>query len=230
MKKTFFNALVIFSLLSVTSSICCAQTSIFSFNTSSTLLDVTTDQSPAHWYIEIYSAVNVDTTLRWKVHFNRTRPEWKIGFDDQSNRYDSLITGDSADFTLFANPSVVQKLVISNTLNNTAGTGDVLFEIYDPQLPQVRDTIVYQFEVSEGLNSSVNSVRNEPLNLKQNDKRFVLNKFAKRGTYHLYDLNGKLIDRATFTGNEFSVDSDRNAIFILKISTGQEQLSRVIRL
>ena len=89
----------------------------FHFNDVQTILVKTTDESPAHWYLEIFSDVQSDTTLRWKAHYGLTLPaEWDFNFDDQSQFHFPVLDGDSADFTLISNPILPQKLIIGAML------------------------------------------------------------------------------------------------------------------
>ena len=57
----------------------------FHFVNDSTALIKDTDQSPAHWYIEVYNDAGVDTVLRWKAFFQNIPAAWQIDLDDQTN-------------------------------------------------------------------------------------------------------------------------------------------------
>ena len=115
---------------------------------TSALLIKNTDQSPAHWYIEVMTDSNIDTTLRWKAHFSNIPAAWEINFDDQDNYYPIVLDGDSADFTLFANLGYPQKLIISAILNNTPGHGIVYCDVYDPDAPSFVQTVSFEFIIS----------------------------------------------------------------------------------
>lgn len=127
----------------------CAQAFYFQ-NTSHTFYK-TTDQSPLHWYIEIFSNENVDTTLRWKVRFESIPAAWDISFDDQTQMHNLINHNDSSDFILQANPSFPQKLILSAALNQTIGSGSVFFAVYNPALlmPDTAE-IVFHFFVTQG--------------------------------------------------------------------------------
>lgn len=131
---------------------------IFHFNDHSTTLVKTTDQSPAHWYIEIFTDISVDTTLRWKAFFHLIPNEWQISLDDQTNYTTNIADGDSSDFTLQTGLPFPQKLIIGATLNDQPGIGSVFFDIFDPEFPQYRDTIEFRFIISSvGLDELVNT-------------------------------------------------------------------------
>ena len=120
----------------------------FHFDLTERTLIKTTDQSPAHWYLEIFNDVNVDTTLRWKTSFTNVPPEWVITFDDQNTMYNPVNDGDSADFTLYAAPAFPQKLIIGAFLNGTPGHGITYFDVYDPADPSTSETIFFEFVVT----------------------------------------------------------------------------------
>ena len=131
---------------------------IFHFNEHSTTLVKTTDQSPAHWYIEIFTDISVDSTLRWKAFFQSIPNEWQISLDDQTNYTTNISDGDSSDFTLFSGLPYAQKLIIGATLNDQPGIGSVFFDIFDPEFPEYRDTIEFRFIISSvGLNELINA-------------------------------------------------------------------------
>lgn len=118
---------------------------VFYFNTTSTTLVKDVSQSPAHWYIEIYSNLQIDTTLRWKASFSNIPIDWVINFDTQSTFHSPVYDGDSADFTLFSGLTFPQKLIIGAEFNGVVGSGSVFFDIYDPNTPLEVVTIEYRF-------------------------------------------------------------------------------------
>lgn len=118
---------------------------VFYFNTTSTTLVKDVSQSPAHWYIEIYSNLSIDTTLRWKASFSNIPVDWVINFDTQSTFHSPVYDGDSADFTLFSGLTFPQKLIIGAEFNGVVGSGSVFFDIYDPNTPLEVVTIEYRF-------------------------------------------------------------------------------------
>lgn len=123
----------------------------FYFNNKEFTLIKTTNQSPAHWYIEIFSNSTTDQTLRWKAIFTQVPTEWTISFDDQTVYHTLVEDQDSADFTLSPNSEVTHKLIIGAKLNNTEGNGTVAFEIYNPLDLNFKDTIEFHFIVSNSL-------------------------------------------------------------------------------
>lgn len=127
-----------------------AQEPVFYFDNTETTLVKTTDHSPIHWYITIYSASNEDETLQWKSIFQTIPEEWIVTFDDQTVSYQNVEHNDSADFTLYTAPEIPQKLIIGVHLNDQIGQGTVSFEISDPDMPGVTDTIHFHFNVSRG--------------------------------------------------------------------------------
>ena len=202
-----------------------AQNSLFYFNENSTTLSINTGQSPAHWYIEIYNSGSSDTTLRWIAHFNRLQPEWKIGFNDQTNNFMEIADGDSADFTLFHNPSSIQRLVISNTLNGAAGRGTVWFDVFDPETPSMRDTIEYVFEVAAGSSTSAAEMEAEALQATQTRFGFLMNKTLQEATCHIYDLQGRLIESNVFSGRRLPLKAtEAGHMYILIVSSEKETL------
>jgi hypothetical protein len=167
---------------------------------TSALLIKNTDQSPAHWYIEVMTDSNVDTTLRWKAHFSNIPAAWEINFDDQDNYYPIVVDGDSADFTLFANLGYPQKLIISAILNNTPGHGIVYFDVYDPDAPSFVQTVSFEFIISAvGLDEllAVAPVTMHDLELTTTD--------GKIGKLQVYDQQGRCLMNEK--GDHFSLEN-----------------------
>lgn len=122
---------------------------VFHFDQDSTALIKNVNQSPAHWYLEIFNDAGIDTTLRWKCHFLNIPAQWNGNFDDQNNFYSTLNDGDSADFTLYSGLAFPQKLIIGAAFNGTPGVGSYLFDIYDPYTPADITTIEYHYIVGQ---------------------------------------------------------------------------------
>lgn len=122
---------------------------VFHFNDTSAVLIKTTNQSPAHWYLEIISDLQVDTNLRWVSHFSTIPSQWVISFDDGTYSDNSIADLDSADFLLTPTGSFPLKLIIGATLNNTPGHGIVYFDIFDPDNRSIKQTISYEFIITE---------------------------------------------------------------------------------
>ena len=129
---------------------------IFHVSDTSALIIKTTNQSPAHWYIEVFSDITLDTSLRWKAtHFDNVPPEWEILMDDQSASYSNVQVGDSADFALPANQPFARKLIIGAILNGTPGHGICYFDIYDPDNLSFVQTISYEFLVTDPVSGTI---------------------------------------------------------------------------
>ena len=205
----------------------------FSFVDTSTVLVKTTDESPAHWYIEIFNDVAVDTTLRWKASFDpNLPPQWVITFDDQNNFYNPVNDGDSADFTLYAAPSFPQKLIIGGILNNTAGTASVYFDIYDPADPSFIQTIEYRFIISMGSGTwGTEELTEEEQWFTQSGRTFIFSEEFNSNTIILYDVLGSKIQECSIESNFLSLPQDiPSGIFILTMKTARGFYSTRIRL
>lgn len=189
----------VFTLLFVVLGCGAVKAQAFHVVDTSAVLIKNTNQSPAHWYIEVITDSNVDTNLRWKAHFANIPAAWGINFDDQDNYYPVVLDGDSADFTLFANLGYPQKLIIGAMLNNTPGNGIAYFDVYDPDAPGFVQTISYEFIISAaGLDELLASAPVTMLNnvLYLND--------GKIGSIQIYDQQGKCLKNEK--GQKFSLD------------------------
>lgn len=182
----------------------------FSFVDTSTILVKTTDESPAHWYLEIYNEVGVDTTLRWKAWFDPNMPpQWVITFDDQNNFYNPVSDGDSADFTLYAAPTFPQKLIIGGILNNTPGTASAYFDIYDPADPSYVQTIEYRFIISMGSGTwGTDELTEEEQWFTQSGRTFTFMDEFNSNDVVLYDNTGRRVLSEKVETNQFEIDSD----------------------
>jgi len=179
-KSFLFSLLFLFSIQ--------AKGQIFSFADTSTTLVKNTNQSPAHWYLEITNNCGVDTTMRWKSHFENVPSEWVINFDSQNQNWPVVMDGDSSDFVMTVNPDFPQKLIIGAMLNDTPGHGVVYFDIYDPANRTEVQTISYEFIVSlAGLNAL------EELPWLEVKNGMVVIKDGIPTQVDLFDLNSKLI-------------------------------------
>jgi len=147
-KSTLFpTSLTLFFLVTINSLY--AQAS-FNFTDTLFVFNKTTDFGVLHWYLEILNGSNVDSTLRWKVHFNDKLPKaWDITFDDQTTFHGKVNHLDSADFALYSNLEFPQKLIIGNNHNNVASSNDtVRFDIYYPSKPDNRKSIYFVFNIT----------------------------------------------------------------------------------
>ena len=180
------NVILFFLLIIANTS----QAQTFSFVNNSTTLIKTTDQSPAHWYIEIINDLNIDTTLRWKSIFEDVPTQWQITFDDQTMFHTDVSHGDSADFALPISGTFPQKLIIGAMLNNTPANAIVHFEIYDPYAPTVKDTISFIFFISQG-SANLNELINNGIVFL--DANMLSLSGDKKSDFLVYDATGKIV-------------------------------------
>lgn len=160
----------------------------FHFEDTNTTLIKNVSQSPAHWYIEIFSDSQTDVVLRWKAHFQNIPSAWQISLDTQDNMTEHIQHTDSSDFTLFGSPEFPQKLIIGAVLENTPGNGTVFFDIYNPSNISEFQTISYHFIIAE---LGLNELTNEDFIRFENG--FILTKDKQDAEFNSYDLSGKLI-------------------------------------
>lgn len=119
----------------------------FYFNNKETTLIKSVNQTPAHWYIEIYSNLSIEKTLKWKAIFDNIPNEWTVNFDDQTQNHLPVHHGDESNFTLFYGLDFPQKLIIGADFNGVALNGTISFEISDPATND-KDTIHFHFIVN----------------------------------------------------------------------------------
>lgn len=211
MKKAVLFVFILFAIQ--------VQAQTFHFNNSSTTLIKTTNETPAHWYIEIFSDVATDTTLRWKAFFEDVPSQWVITFDDQNNFYSNVLQGDSADFTLYTNPPLTQKLIIGAFLNNTPANASVYFEIYDPALPQNKDTIAFHFIITQG-NLGLSDLLAQNVISIQDD--IISSATESPMALEIYDATGKLVF-SDCQVDKFDLKNLRNSQnYYLRIKVGNE--------
>lgn len=173
--------------------LCLAQCIVFSqsfyFEDTSTTLVKDISQSPAHWYIEIFSNESKDTTLRWKANFENIPSQWNINFDTQTLYTTNIQSGDSADFILSEPASFPQKLIIGAVLNNRPGNGAIHFDIYDPALPDSVQRISFIFIVT----GTSNGIEEQGFTiLRISDQEIFLSSPEKVQLIEIYDMQGKL--------------------------------------
>lgn len=197
-------------------------TQVFHVSDTSALLVKTTSQSPAHWYIEVFSDASVDTTLRWKAtHFDNVPPEWEILMDDQTVSHSNVQVGDSADFILLTNQPFATKLIIGAILNGTPGHGICYFDIYDPYNPLVIQTISYEFIVTPATNGiSVPVNDNSFLEWKDGSLKV---KDDRDAMFEVVDLSGKSIIKNRLTNQLNIFDLPKNQILIIKVELETKQ-------
>jgi len=203
-------------------SVFCFQTEskaqVFHVQDTSAVLIKTTDQSPAHWYIEIINDVGVDTTLRWIAHFNNIPNEWVINLDDQNTNISPVNDLDSADFVLHPWFDLPQKLIIGATLNNRPGHGIVYFDIFDPANRQDLQTISYEFIVS----TSGISELYLPTWLIQKGG-IIYAESTENCLFKVYDLSGKSLGE---TQNQLNINNYTGEIIVHAFSKEKNAVLR----
>ena len=193
----------------------------FHVTDTSALIVKTTNQSPAHWYIEVFSDLSVDTSLRWKAtHFDNVPVEWEILMDDQTNSYSNVQVGDSADFELLANQAFAKKLIIGAILNGTPGHGICYFDIYDPENPSVAQTISYEFVITSTTNGLSNMNADSFLEWKDG---FLIVKDDKEADFEVVDLTGSLIVKNKLTNKFDCSNLPNDQILIIKVTLDNKQ-------
>jgi hypothetical protein len=194
---------------------------VFHVSDTSALIVKTTNQSPAHWYIEVFSDSSVDTVLRWKAtHFDNIPPEWEIAMDDQTASYSNVQVGDSADFDLPANQPFARKLIIGAILNGTPGHGICYFEVYDPNDLSLIKTISYEFIVTGPVNGIVDL--NEDSFLEFEDG-FLKVKNGQEARFELHDLSGNLLLENELT-NTFNISClPEGQLYFIKVRLNSKE-------
>jgi hypothetical protein len=205
------NLMIVFGLLMPLG----LQAQVFHVSDSSALLVKTTSQSPAHWYIEVFSDCPVDTMLRWKAtHFDNIPPEWEISMDDQTASHSNVEVGDSADFDLPANQPFARKLIIGAMLNGTPGHGICYFDLYDPANPSRIQTISYEFIVTPATNS-IAAIGKEDSFLEWKAGMLKV-KDEKEAAFEVFDGLGKLVKKELT--NQLNVfDLPKNQLLFIKV-------------
>lgn len=194
-------------------SVFTANSQAFHFNNTSTTLVKTTDQSPAHWYIEVYNDVSVDTTLRWKASFSNVPAQWNINFDDQDNYYATVNDGDSSDFTLFSGLSFPQKLIIGAAFNGVPGNASIYFDIYDPADPSYVVTIEYRYIVTL---ADLNDLEEQDL-VQRNGNYLIFDESLIGGMVQVIDEVGQIISEYDITNKVYMEEFTSSGIFFARI-------------
>ncbi|MGV3612956.1 MAG: hypothetical protein ACO1N0_18495 [Fluviicola sp.] len=195
-----------------------SQAQVFHVSDSSALLVKTTSQSPAHWYIQVYSDCPVDTTLRWKAtHFDNIPPEWEISMDDQTISHFNVAVGDSADFNLLANQPFATKLIIGAMLNGTPGHGICYFDVYLPEDPSQFQTISYEFIVTPSTNG-IADLEDSFLEWKAGILKV---KGEKDASFEVFDHSGRLVKKEL--SNQLIIsDLPKDQSLIIKVKLDQK--------
>lgn len=185
----------------------------FHFVNYSTVLIKDTDQSPAHWYIEVYNDAGIDTVLRWKAFFQNIPAAWQIDLDVQTNYTTDIQDGDSMDFDLPIGLAFPQKLIIGATLNGTPGVGSAFFEIYDPNVSTVIDTIEFYFIVAQGT-ASISLLDESEWVVQKNNILEFSNEYLDNELI-IYSINGEELFRGNITSKmNFSAYNFDGVIFV----------------
>lgn len=209
--------LILLAFLSV-STLLNAQ--IFHVDIDSAVLYKNTDQSPAHWYIEIFNDAGVDTMLRWKAHFNNVPSQWVITFEDQTAFHNPVLDGDSADFAFPVTGTFPQKLIIGAFTNNTPDDATVYFEIYDPYAPQFRDTIYFIFHITQGTNSLYDLEQAEIIKFSENNILIINDVLTD---FNVLDASGRLVLEANQTSNLDVSALKGNEMYFFEIIQGKNR-------
>lgn len=215
MRRIFLLSVLIFSAFN-------AESQAFHFSNTSTTLVKTTDQSPAHWYIEIFNDVGVDTTLRWKASFNNVPIQWNINFDDQDNYYATVNDGDSADFTLFAGLSFPQKLIIGAAFNGVPATASIFFDIYDPADPSNVVTIEYKYIVTA---ADLSDLKEADL-VRRNWNYLIFDQSLIGGTVKLFGENGQLLAHKPITAEVYFEELKAPGLYTICVMKESRQITR----
>ncbi len=187
----------------------------FHFDDTLTTLIKNTDQSPAHWYLEIFNDIGSDTLLRWKADLSEIMPGWSISFDDQNNYYPAIMHNDSANFMLYAPLAFPQKLIIGNTLNLVAGIGSAKFCIYNPNEPSFKQWIIYEFIITQGA-LSINVV--SPLeNVTVMEDQIDFGNGFMNGNFEIYSIQGSLHSSGAIDRSIQNIDITASGTYLLRV-------------
>ncbi len=191
---------------------------VFHFEDTAATITVSTTQSPAHWYLEIYNDCGTDTTLRWVAHFENIPAEWNIGFSVQNQDWPTINDGDSSDFIAFVAQDFPQKLIIGATTNQTPGHGSVFFDIFDPANRNFIQTIEYEFIVgSAGLNAL------DDLDFVKIEDGILAITNGKLTELIVYDLSGKTLFNETSSSCFDLTKLPKNITTVIHLIQGSDQ-------
>lgn len=202
-----------------------AKAQIFSFADTSAVIIKTTNQSPAHWYLEITNNIDVDSTLRWKTHFQNIPSEWMINFDTQNQNWPMVMDGDSSDFVMSVNPDFPQKLIIGAMLNNTPGHGIVYFDIFDPANRNEMQTISYEYIVTAA-GVGINELSELPFLKFKADRIEVLN--GKETKLTVYSVSGQKLLEQTSTAQFSLRELSAQTVLLFIEQDGKNYLIRTL--
>lgn len=196
-------------------------TQVFHISDTSALLVKTTSQSPAHWYIQVFSDIGTDTVLRWKAtHFDNIPVEWQISLDDQTTNHQNIQVGDSGDFNLLANQTFATKLIIGAMLNGTPGHGICYFDVYDPDNLSVVQAISYEFIVTPSTNGITALDESSFLEWKDGTLRI---KDGREALFQVSDLSGKAVVSNKLTNQLNFPELPKNQVLLIQVKLEDKQ-------
>lgn len=187
----------------------------FHFQNTITTIIKNINQSPVHWYIQIYNDVNIDTTLHWRVDSIIAPAAWIFNFDDQNQFYSPVIAGDSADFVLYDSLQFPQKLIIGCSTNNTPGTGYAYITVYDPNDYLTATQIYYEFIITPLSGVNENKYLPFSLNIRDNMLSYLL---PQKGTVKLFSSNGLLLSSESKKENTINLSSLSKGVYFYSAS------------
>ncbi|WP_343635324.1 hypothetical protein [Fluviicola sp.] len=194
---------------------------VFHIPDTSALLVKTTSQSPAHWYIEVFSDISTDTVLRWKAtHFDNVPVQWQISMDDQTTFHANVQVGDSGDFNLLANQAFATKLIIGAMLNGTPGHGICYFDVYDPDNASVIQEISYEFIVTPSTNAITELNEASFLEWKEGILKV---KDEREAVFQVSDLSGRIAVQNKLTNQLNISDLPKNQVLLIQVKLDNKQ-------
>jgi hypothetical protein len=209
-----------FALLLLTLSSQVSFGQLFYFDETETTLFKTTDQSPAHWYIEIFTNSPVDTILEWKADFSNIPAEWVINLDCQTVWFPVVNDQDEGTFVFLAEPDFPQKIIIGAMLNETTGTGSTYFTIRDPHNPSYSEQIAFHFVISQGTAEVIESDLDAPFSVK-NHVLFLNQDVLFNGT--ISDVTGRTLLHIDSALKEVDLRPYRNELLFISLKTDINQ-------
>lgn len=189
----------------------------FTFVNTSTVLNKSVIQSPAHWYLECTNHTDRVLNLRWKAHLISIPSAWDIQMNDQTNNVVNIQDGDESDFDLEIFDVMPMKMVISAVLNNTIGNGTASFDVWDPLVPNYVQTINYIFNISPHI-LDVEELESSNFFYLSNGKLKSTN--GEVLTVSVYNALGQVIFEATDVLEVNLLDFEKDSMKIVNIAQG----------
>jgi hypothetical protein len=209
------KSLRVLSLLLVFSLSFSGLTQIFYFEDTETTLVKETNQSPVHWYVEIFSNIQLDSVLRWKADFVNIPNEWNINFDCQSISFPTVEHNDSADFVFWSEPEFPQKLIIGAMLNDTPGNGSVYFDVYDPYNREEVERIAFHFFISLSANASL--VESDLSSVISLENGVLHNISTTHLSCSIFDNEGKTIHKTNVFNKEIDLSARKGELLFIHL-------------